>query len=180
MKSDREYEYRAKTKSVLRTLAWSAGLGLFAVCGGVLSLAPHSDSGSRTVYLSEAVLGREANSAVTSCFGAVLLLLCATFSVLLAYVGVRMWLTRQRIVLTPRGVIVPGASRSAERLIEYGRIRSVSVTGAEQAGGGRYLTIDYDRERSCVLDESWLPSAEAFDEIHAVLKRRVEPARGGA
>jgi hypothetical protein len=93
---------------------------------------------------------------------------------LLGHKGVTMCLNRkQRIALLPEGVLLP----LAENSIEYGRVRSLTVTPTGQ-GGARQLEIDYDKIKRCILYETGLLSPGAFDEIHAVLKRRTQAAGG--
>jgi hypothetical protein len=181
MKSSLEYEYRPNTtKDIVRMLAASGVLGLIAICGGAVQLGPPTSdpSAPRTVSLGtlavEEAAGREATSALGSCFGLVVVVLCATFAVYLGYGGVSMGLNRkQRIALLPKGIRLPLATKS----IEYGRISSVAVMNTNQAGA-RHLQVDYDKDKRSILYESGLLSSGAFDEIHAVLKRRTEAAAG--
>jgi hypothetical protein len=181
MKSNLEYEYRPHTtKAILRTFAAGGALGLIAVCGGFVGLGPPTtDSpGPRRVSLGTVALeeaaGRGASSACGT-FGALLaMVLCGGGAVLLGYAGVRMCLKRkQRIALLPKGVILP----LAEKPIEYGRIRSLTLMNTGPAGA-RNLHVDYDKVKLCIIYEAGLPSPGAFDEIHAVLKRRTEAAAG--
>jgi hypothetical protein len=181
MKSNLEYEYRPyTTKNILLTFAASGALGLLAMCGGVVLLGPRTtDSpGPRSVSIGtlalEEAAGRDASSALRSFSAAVMMVLCGALAPLLGYSAVRKCHRRkQRIALLPKGLLLP----SAEKPIEYRRVRDLSV-GRVHPAVRRAVSIDYNKGKRCTLWESGLPSAGAFDELHAVLKQRTEATAG--
>src|SRR5579884_3003559 len=183
MKSIPAYEYRPYTaKNILLTFVASGALGLLALCGGFVLLGPRTADNPvpRRVSLGtvalEEVAGREASSAVGSYGAAVALVVCGAFAPVVGYWAVRKCLRRQqRIALHPKGVLLP----VAETPIAYGRIRKLDVWRVHPADP-RALSIVYDKSKRCNLYESGLPSPGAFDEIYAVLTRRVKAAADNA
>src|SRR5262249_27362149 len=159
-------------KSIIRALCWSAALGLIAVGGGIGLLFPRKSGetgGSRTIYLTEAIFGESVSSFLGSCVGILIVVVCAAIAPFLAYIAIGNLLsrnlTRQRIALTSKGVIVPvrkGFYGATEMLIEYPRIRSIDFQ-FDAHTKQHVAQIEYDELRRFLLEESFLSSSQHFE-----------------
>ena len=163
--TDREYDYLPRWSAILPVVA------VFGLC--CLALAHRALTNEHGLAIPRLIaLSRHGATllywiASAACLGPV----AAALSLAAVRIG---GAGRRKIVLTPTGIILPASRWSNElRRLDYRSIASLSLS---TAGHRKLLSLACADERYTIA-ASFLPSAEAFDEICLLLVARVRNGR---